>query len=62
MKATNPVSTPIPSLHAIRTCGREYVDPVDDRHPYNSMARFADLLALRYDANRTRHALSSQPT
>jgi hypothetical protein len=32
------------------------VNPVDYNHPYPSMARFADFLALRYDANRTRHA------
>ena len=42
----------------IRTSAREYVNPVDYRHPYESMARFAELLALRYDANRTRHAYS----
>jgi site-specific recombinase XerD len=40
----------------IRTSGREYVNPVDYRHPYPSMSQFADFLALRYDANRTRHA------
>jgi integrase/recombinase XerD len=40
----------------IRTCEREYVNPVDYKHPFDSMARFADFLALRYDANRTRHA------
>jgi len=43
-----------------RTAGREYVNPVDYRHPYESMARFAELLALRYDANRTRHAYYRQ--
>lgn len=45
---------------AIRTSGREYVNPVDYRHPYDSMARFAQWLALRYDANRTRHAYYRQ--
>lgn len=45
---------------AVRTVGREYVNPVDYRHPYPSMGRFADLLALRYDANRTRHAYYRQ--
>lgn len=44
----------------IRTTGREYVNPVDYRHPYDSMARFAQLLALHYDANRTRHAYYRQ--
>jgi integrase len=45
---------------AIRTTAREYVNPVDYQHPYESMARFADFLALRYDANRTRHAYYRQ--
>jgi integrase/recombinase XerD len=45
-----------PSLAEIRTSGREFVNPVDYKHPYESMARFAQFLALRYDANRTRHA------
>lgn len=44
----------------IRTTAREYVNPVDYRHPYESMSRFADFLALRYDANRTRHAYYRQ--
>ena len=47
-------------LGAVRTSGREYVNPVDYEHPYPSMARFAGLLALRYDANRTRHAYYRQ--
>lgn len=45
-----------PDLAAIRTTAREYVNPVDYEHPFPSMARFADFLALHYDANRTRHA------
>jgi site-specific recombinase XerD len=45
-----------PDAAEIRTTGREYVNPVDYNHLYPSMARFADFLALRYDANRTRHA------
>jgi integrase/recombinase XerD len=44
----------------IRTSAREYVNPVDYQHPHESMARFADFLALRYDANRTRHAYYRQ--
>ena len=60
MKTTKHVSTITPNLHAIRTSGREYVNPVEYRHPYGSLARFADFLALRYDANRTRHAYYRQ--
>lgn len=48
------------SLGEIRTTGREYLNPVDYQHPHESMARFAELLALRYDANRTRHAYYRQ--
>lgn len=40
----------------IRTTARDYANPVDYAHPHASMARFADFLALHYDANRTRHA------
>jgi integrase/recombinase XerD len=50
----------IPGAEAIRTTGREYVNPVDYKHPCESMSRFADFLALRYDANRTRHAYYRQ--
>lgn len=58
--------TPIPnpwtptSLAAIRTTARDYANPVDYQHPYPSMARFADHLALGYDANRTRHSYYRQ--
>jgi integrase/recombinase XerD len=48
------------SLATIRTTAREYVNPVDYQHPYPSLARFADHLALSYDANRTRHAYYRQ--
>src|SRR5436190_21645830 len=48
------------SLATIRTTAREYANPVDYKHPYPSMARFADHLALRYDANRTRHSYYRQ--
>jgi integrase/recombinase XerD len=44
----------------IRTTGREYANPVAYSHPYESMARFAEFLALHYDANRTRHAYYRQ--
>lgn len=65
LKHTSTVSSNL-NLHppldpqAIRTAGREYVNPLDYRHPCDSMARFAELLALRYDANRTRHAYYRQ--
>jgi len=36
--------------------GRQYRNPVDYDHPYDSMGQFAKLLALKYDANRTRYA------
>ena len=48
------------SLAAIRTTNRDYANPVDYQHPYPSMARYADFLALHYDANRTRHAYYRQ--
>jgi integrase len=44
----------------IRTTARDYANPVDYDHPYPSMAQLADLLALRYDANRTRHSYYRQ--
>ena len=44
----------------ISTTARDYANPVDYNHPYESMARFADFLALHYDANRTRHAYYRQ--
>jgi len=43
-----------------RTSARDYENPVDYDHPYPSMAQYADFLALRYDANRTRHAYYRQ--
>jgi integrase/recombinase XerD len=52
--------TPPPTASTIRLTGREYVNPVDYQHPYPSMAQFAQALALRYDANRTRHAYYRQ--
>ncbi len=37
--------------------GARYRDPLDyEAHPWPSMQRFAELLALRYDMTRTRHA------
>ena len=48
------------SLAAIRTTARDCPNPVDYQHPYPSMARFAEHLALQYDANRTRHSYYRQ--
>jgi integrase/recombinase XerD len=48
------------SLAKVRTLAVDYPNPVDYQHPYPSMARFADDLALRYDANRTRHSYYRQ--
>jgi site-specific recombinase XerD len=52
--------TPPPTASTIRTTPRDFVNPVDYQHPYDSMARFAQALALRYDANRTRHSYYRQ--
>ena len=63
-KANNDTSHPNPwtrqSLATVRTTARDYPNPIDYQHPYPSMARFADHLALRYDANRTRHSYYRQ--
>jgi site-specific recombinase XerD len=48
------------TVAGIRTSARDYANPVDYKHPYQSMARYADFLALHYDANRTRHAYYRQ--
>jgi site-specific recombinase XerD len=53
-------ATTSPDLSDVRTTARDYENPVDYQHPHESMARFADFLALRYDANRTRHAYYRQ--
>jgi hypothetical protein len=53
-------SGPPPAASTIRTSPRDFVNPVDYRHPYDSMGRFAKALALRYDANRTRHCYYRQ--
>ena len=48
------------NLSKIRLGERDVGNPVDYQHPYESMGRFAELLALRYDANRTRHSYYRQ--
>ena len=42
-----------------RTTAPDDANPVDYKHPHPSMVQFADLLALSYDANRTRHAFET---
>ena len=42
--------TPPPTASTLRTVGREYVNPVDYQHPFDSMARVAKMLAVRFDA------------
>ena len=63
-KSINHTANPSPwtptSLATIRTIARDFANPVDYQHPYPSMARFADHLALGYDANRTRHSYYRQ--
>ena len=44
----------------IKAISREFENPVDYNHPYASMKRFAEFLALRYDCNRTRYAYYRQ--
>jgi Putative transposase len=44
-------ATPPPTASTIRTTPRDFVNPVDYQHPYDSMARYAQALALYYDAN-----------
>jgi site-specific recombinase XerD len=51
---------PPPAASTIRTTPRDFVNPVDYQHPYDSMERFAKSLALLYDANRTRHTYYRQ--
>jgi integrase/recombinase XerD len=52
--------TPPPTASTIRTTPRDFVNPVDYQHPYDSMGRYAKALGLRYDANRTRHSYYRQ--
>jgi integrase/recombinase XerD len=44
-------------LQGINTrAGQHHRDPLVYRHPYDSMRRYAELLALRHDSARTRHS------
>ncbi len=36
--------------------GQRHRDPLDYKHPYESMRRYCELLALRHDSVRTRHS------
>lgn len=53
-QATLPNSSTRPLGH------RDLPNPLTYNHPYDSMARYAKLLALRHDCNRTRHAYYRQ--
>jgi site-specific recombinase XerD len=56
-KSTLPTPNVNPSASSNRPrAGNRYRNPLDYDHPYPSMRRFAELLNLRHDANRTRHA------
>jgi integrase/recombinase XerD len=57
---STPTSVPPPPAATVRTTPRDFANPVDYQHPYESMGRFAQALALRYDANRTRHSYYRQ--
>ncbi len=51
-KSQDRTTKPVTKIDA----GRQYVNPLDYEHPWPSMRRFAELLALRHDCNRTRHS------
>jgi len=54
-------STPAKSRDSERRLGHRVLpDPLTYNHAYPSMKRYAELLALRYDCNRTRHAYYRQ--
>lgn len=60
---SNPSSKSVVTQPAVssRPLGhRELPNPLTYNHAYESMARYAELLALRYDCNRTRHAYYRQ--
>lgn len=54
-KDTSSRSQNSPSLIHMRA-GQRHRDPLDYNHPYDSMRRYAELLALRHDCLRTRHS------
>jgi site-specific recombinase XerD len=55
MNSSNPNNQPDKNPSRRPKAGRVYENPVNYDHPYDSMLRFAKLLALRYDCDRTRH-------
>jgi integrase/recombinase XerD len=52
--------TPPPTASTIRTTPRDFVNPVDYQHPFESMASYAKTLSLSYDAVRTCHSYYRQ--
>ena len=55
-----PPAVSTPPASTVRTTPRDFANPVDYQHPYESMGRFAQAPALRYDAHGTRHAYYRQ--
>jgi len=53
-------TTPQPDFSARPLGHRELPNPLTYNHTYKSMERYAELLALRYDCNRTCHAYYRQ--
>ena len=49
--ASNPSSS---NIHT--RAGQHHRDPLSYNHPYDSMRRYAELLAVRHDSPRTRHS------
>ena len=49
-QAPDPKKTPSApvSVSTVRTTPRDFINPIDYQHPYDSMARFARALSLRY--------------
>ena len=52
--AGSPPDSPPPAVRV--KAGARYSDPLTYDHPHDSMRRFAQLLALRFDMVRTRHS------
>jgi site-specific recombinase XerD len=51
-----PHTTPIVTTPITTRADRSHRDPLTYRHPYESMRRYAELLALRHDCLRTQHS------
>ena len=52
-QAPDPKKTPSApvSVSTVRTTPRDFINPIDYQHPYDSMARFARALSLRKGAD-----------